>query len=68
MMHKLVNKSSSELVGREDLSDNSLAPPFTKKQLQSLLNESSQFADDSFTEVTHRRSRRENKQMAKEKL
>lgn len=63
--HKRVVKSISELTP-----DNSIAPPFQLKRnpvFSSEGNPTAQALEDSFTEVT-KRSRRENKQLTKEKM
>ena len=73
---KGLKKAASEVVASGDCytSDNSgLAPPFTVKnnsQQYNMIDTTAQTVtlDDSFQEVTTKRSRREDKQIAKEKM
>ena len=72
--HRPITKNKSDLVHDNDVSG--LAGPFnlSKKQQQANISEgntTAQTFDDSFTEVTHKKksqSRRENKQMDKERM
>ena len=70
--HRPISKNKSDLVA-DNTSESSLAAPFNIKQAKmnqniSEGNTTAQTFDDSFTEVTQRKSRRENKQMSKEKM
>jgi len=73
--NKGLKKAASELVGKvaDYTSDNSgIAPPFVVKNTsmgQTDTTAQTVIQDDSFQEVmSHKRSRREDKQMAKEKM
>ena len=71
-LNKSLKKASTELDGKADYaSDNSgIAPPFAVKSSNyGDTTAQSVILDDSFQEVTdHKRSRRQDKQMAKEKI
>ena len=73
MSSKQIKHCVSDMAGNghKDL----IAPPFPKRGHKSIASSNggvtdttAHTIDDSFTEVTHRKGRRENKQMAKEQM